>query len=72
MYKIGVKDDSFTLQKQGRFGKWIWLDTCGAWCNWFGQEHPRLFPTYEAVKDFIVNDCAVLSPAVEVIRYLNK
>ncbi len=40
-------------RKNGWFRRWVWLDVCNAWCNWYGKGKPKIFDCRKDIEDFL-------------------
>jgi hypothetical protein len=45
-YKIQRKKDDF-------LARWVWLDACDSWCNWYGKDRPKIFENKKEIVKFI-------------------
>lgn len=55
-YRLYSSHDGVRVQRQEQFllwKRWVWLDACGEWDNWFGREHPKSFPTKKCAMAFL-------------------
>jgi hypothetical protein len=51
-YRIWQSGNKYKIQRK-RFLRWVWLDACKAWCNWYGVDHPHIFSSLEEVDNFL-------------------
>lgn len=64
-YRIWTNGKVFKLQRKKLF-MWVWLDSTGSWCNWFGKISPKIFGSEKEIMDFIKG--SIWTTVREVIR----
>ena len=46
--------------------KWVWLDVCNKWCNWYGKENPRIFSCRKDIEDCLIKKDWEVKVIVEI------
>ncbi len=51
-YRIWTDNSCYKIQKKEIF-RWVWLDECEKWCNWYGKNHPKIFYSSSEMVKFL-------------------